>query len=210
MFRSPALDIYPAPKRRPQLPMSHLQEPMPPLPPLPQMTIRKVPTSSSLQSDYKGTQESSVKNPRSIIDLNNLSTNPHITAALEPLLSQWSANLSSREVAIIGRMPVQEAEGIFVVRLIESLEAEKRRRRAAESRVKMLEETQVDIWKKRHQVIEETKELLRKRSQEMREEGEWVCMRARDLGEENSELRDKVKALEIELWNMKKCEGAVV
>lgn len=63
---------------------------------------------------------------------------------------------------------------MFVVQLIDSLEAEKRRRRAAESSVKLLEETHTELLRKKKEVHEETQGLLRKRSMEMREEEEGV------------------------------------
>lgn len=206
----------PNPRMRPQLtirvpPLLHLQRPMPPIPP---QTIRVVPRTKANNKEprCKDTKNNNapLKNPRNIIDINNLTSNERIKAALEPLLSRWSTNLSFRELTAIARLPAEEAEAMFVVQLIDSLEAEKRRRRAAESSVKLLEETHTELLRKKKEVHEETQGLLRKRSMEMREEEEWVCMRERELGGENALLKERVRRLEIDLWNARKRDGSMI
>jgi hypothetical protein len=206
-------------KMRPQLsiqipappPPPRLQKPMPPIPA--SQTIRIVPPTraNNKEPHCKDTKNNNApKNPRDIIDINNLSSNERIKAALEPLLARWSTNLSFREVTAIARLPAEEAEAIFVVQLIDSLEAEKRRRRAAESCVKMLEETHTELLRKKKEVYEETQGLLRKRSMEMREEEEWVCIRERELRGENAVLKERVRRLEIDLWNARKRDGSMI
>ncbi|KAH8150675.1 uncharacterized protein LAJ45_05371 [Morchella importuna] len=204
------------PRMRPQLtirvpPPPHLQNPMPPIPP---QTIRVVPHTKANNKEprCKDTKNNNapLKNPRGIIDINNLTSNERIKAALEPLLARWSTNLSFREITAIARLPAEEAEAMFVVQLIDSLEAEKRRRRAAESCVKLLEETHTELLRKKKEVHEETQGLLRKRSMEIREEEEWVCMRERELGGENAALKERVRHLEIDLWNARKRDGSMI
>ncbi|KAI5840813.1 hypothetical protein DFP73DRAFT_176024 [Morchella snyderi] len=192
----------------PPPPPPHLQKPMPPIPP---QTIRIVPPTRANNKEprAKNTHSNVPKNPRDIIDIDNLTSNERIKVALEPLLARWSTNLSFREVTAIARLPAEEAEAMFVVELINSLEAEKRRRRAAESCVKMLEETHTGLLREKKEVHEEM-QGLRRRSTEMREEEEWVCMRERDLRDENAALKEMVIRLEIDLRNARKRDGSMI